>query len=158
MTDTPEIASSLTPLQQARRAAMAICAEATREELETVVAAVGYPGAVAILRRPETGLVLVRGRAGGDGDAFNLGEMTLTRCVVRLDDGVEGYAWTPGRDGARTRAAAIIDALVQSPTHASDLDAAMTPVRQRLADDLAVAESRTAATRVNFFTMVRGED
>ncbi|MGV2981266.1 phosphonate C-P lyase system protein PhnG [Camelimonas sp. ID_303_24] len=161
MTDTPVStppAPGLAALQQTRRATMAICAEATRAELEAVVAAVGYPGAIATLRRPETGLVMVRGRAGGDGDAFNLGEMSLTRCVVRLDNDVEGYAWLPGRDGARARAAAIIDALVQSPAYAGALEAAVAPVRQRLASDLATAESRTAATRVNFFTMVRGED
>lgn len=143
---------------QARQHIMSLCAEATRDELATAVAACGYAGDVAVLRRPESGLVMVRGRTGGDGDAFNLGEMTITRCVVRLDTGADGYAFVPGRDGERARAAATIDALVQTPELAGAVDAALAPIRQRLASDLALAEQRTAATRVNFFTLTRGED
>ncbi len=33
---------------------------------------------------PRPGMTLVRGRMGGTGSPFNLGEMTVTRCVVRL--------------------------------------------------------------------------
>ncbi|MBD0276138.1 MAG: phosphonate C-P lyase system protein PhnG, partial [Acetobacteraceae bacterium] len=44
------------------------------------------------LRGPQTGLVMVRGRQGGDGAAFNLGEMTVTRCVVGIHGGLVGHA------------------------------------------------------------------
>src|SRR5512139_3658243 len=37
-----------------------------------------------VLRAPETGLVMLRGRMGATGAAFNLGEATVTRCAVRL--------------------------------------------------------------------------
>lgn len=148
----------LTPLQRARQGAMATCADATADELATAVAATGYAGAVTVLRRPEAGLVMVRGRTGGDGDAFNLGEMTVTRCVVRLDNGCDGYAFIPGRDGECARDAAVIDALMQTPNLADAVTSALEPVRLRQASDLAAAERRTAATRVNFFTLTRGED
>lgn len=137
---------------------MAVCAEATVHELTAAVAASGYAGAIAVLRRPEAGLIMVRGRTGGDGDAFNLGEMTITRCVVRIDSGADGYAFTPGRDAERARAAATIDAMVQTPALADAVEMALEPVRRRLAADLDLAERRTAATRVNFFTLTRGED
>lgn len=143
---------------KARQAVMAICAEATTAELAEVVAACGYAGAIRELRRPESGLVMVRGRIGGDGDAFNLGEMIITRCVVQLDGGEEGYAFTPGRDRDRARKAAEIDALLQSPAHAGAVQMAVQPVKARIAADLAQTEARIAATRVNFFTMTRGED
>ena len=65
-----------TPVTAARQAVMALCAAATGAELDTALAAVGYAGPVQELRRPETGLVMVRGRAGGDGRRFNLGEAT----------------------------------------------------------------------------------
>lgn len=146
------------PLQEARQRAMAICAGATRDELAAAVAASGYAGEVSVMRRPEAGLIMVRGRTGGDGDAFNLGEMTITRCVVRLDSGNDGFAFIPGRDAGRARDAAIIDALVQTPELAGAVGAALETARRRQADDLAEAERRTAATRVNFFTLTRGED
>ena len=38
-----------------------------------------------VLRGPEAGLVMVRGRTGGGGAPFNLGEMTATRCTVRTE-------------------------------------------------------------------------
>ena len=38
------------------------------------------------LRRPETGLMMVEARAGGNGERFNLGEMTVTRCALRLSN------------------------------------------------------------------------
>ena len=43
------------------------------------------------LRVPEIGAVMVRGRMGATGDAFNLGEMTITRCSVELATGEIGH-------------------------------------------------------------------
>ncbi|MCB6179774.1 phosphonate C-P lyase system protein PhnG [Rhodobacter sp. Har01] len=110
------------------------------------------------LRSPETGAVMVRGRVGGTGEPFNLGEMTVTRCSVRLACGTVGHAWVQGRDKGHARRAAVADALMQT-AGAADL-------RARVLDPLA-AEARAAsdmragkaaATKVDFFTLVRGED
>lgn len=148
----------------ARQAVMAVSAAARREELDSVLAALAalapLPEA-SDLRRPETGLVMTRGRAGGDGAPFNLGEATVTRAAVRIAEGgrtVNGFAYHLGRDAARARAAAIIDALWQLPGRRQAVEAALAPVHERLTAERETAARRTAATRVNFFTMIRGED
>jgi alpha-D-ribose 1-methylphosphonate 5-triphosphate synthase subunit PhnG len=111
-----------------------------------------------LLRVPESGTVMVRGRAGGTGAAFNLGEMTVTRCSVRLDCGTVGHAWVQGRHKDHARRAALGDALLQTP-RASDLRASVLDV---LAAEAATARAaragKAAATKVEFFTLVRGED
>jgi alpha-D-ribose 1-methylphosphonate 5-triphosphate synthase subunit PhnG len=111
-----------------------------------------------VLRPPEIGAVMLRGRIGGTGAAFNLGEMTVTRASVRLAEGPVGHAWVQGRDKGHALRAAVIDALMQT-------DAA-EGLRQEVLDVLAAEAARTkadraekaAATKVDFFTMVRGED
>ncbi len=138
-----------------RRAVMALCASAARPELEAALAILSDPGPVQDLRRPETGLVMTRGRMGGDGAPFNLGEATVTRAAVRLATGETGFAYRLGRDAATARLSAVLDALVQ---RGETVEAALEPVARRLADEAETARRRTAATRVNFFTMVRGED
>jgi alpha-D-ribose 1-methylphosphonate 5-triphosphate synthase subunit PhnG len=136
---------------------MSICTTATGEELIAVIAAVAPTIAAADLRPVESGLVMLRGRMGGDGRAFNLGEATVTRAAVALSDGRTGFAYQLGRDREKARAAAIIDALWQGRERAL-IEGALAPLRTRLADAEALAARRTAATKVNFFTMVRGED
>ncbi len=112
-----------------------------------------------LLRAPETGLVMVKGRAGGTGAAFNLGEMTVTRCSVELDDGHVGHGYVPGRDGRHAETAAVFDALLQDearrPALESRLIAPLLAAREARDRE---ARARTAATRVDFFTLVRGEE
>ncbi|WP_426955012.1 phosphonate C-P lyase system protein PhnG [Muricoccus radiodurans] len=106
------------------------------------------------LRGPETGLVMVRGRAGGDGAPFNLGEMTVTRCAVRLADGTVGHAYLRGRDARGAELAAALDAALQDPTRRPAL---MRDVVEPLAAEQDAARDemarKAAATRVRFFTM-----
>jgi len=141
-----------------RQWAMALCADAERSDLKAVLSILQDQGSVEDLRRPETGLVMVRGRMGGDGAPFNFGEATVTRAVVRLESGEVGFAYQLGRDAQKVRMAATIDALLQNPRHGREVEQALKSVEGRLAGDRSVRERRTAATRVNFFTMVRGED
>jgi alpha-D-ribose 1-methylphosphonate 5-triphosphate synthase subunit PhnG len=141
-----------------RRALMALCADASRTELEQALARTGYRGAVDELRRPETGLVMVRGRIGGEGAPFNLGEATVSRIAVRIDGGATGFAYHLGRDQTKARLAAILDALAQSADHRGGVEAAVIDIRSRLEADRQKVRRQTAATRVNFFTLVRGED
>lgn len=111
-----------------------------------------------ILRQPEIGAVMVRGRVGATGAAFNLGEMTVTRASVRLATGEVGHAWVQGRDKGHALRAAAVDALMQGDL-AADL---AVRVLQPLASDAqarrAVRTAKAAGTKVDFFTMVRGED
>lgn len=111
------------------------------------------------LRRPEVGLVMVRGRMGGDGAPFNMGEMTVTRCSVRVDGGAIGHAWVAGRSNSHAEMAALADALLQMPHwHQVVTDRVVAPLARQLAEERARAGRQAAATRVDFFTMVRGED
>jgi alpha-D-ribose 1-methylphosphonate 5-triphosphate synthase subunit PhnG len=76
---------------------MRVCAEATEADLETAIAKLGGEPAFEELRPPQTGLVMLRGRIGGSGSAFNLGEATVTRAVVKLQSGAVGYSYLLGR-------------------------------------------------------------
>ncbi len=107
-----------------------------------------------VLRGPQSGLVMLRGRAGGGGGPFNLGEMTVTRCTVRVPGGEVGHAYVAGRDPARAELAARLDAALQDPARHDAIEAAVvTPLeRAQAARRMADAE-RAAATRVQFFTM-----
>lgn len=106
------------------------------------------------LRGPETGLVMARGRQGGDGAPFNLGEMTVTRCSVRLADGTVGHAYVAGRDARQAELAAALDAALQDPDRRDGLMAAVIePLAAAQAARAAQDAAKAAATRVQFFTM-----
>jgi alpha-D-ribose 1-methylphosphonate 5-triphosphate synthase subunit PhnG len=119
-------------------------------------AALGMAPQHQVLRPAETGLVMVRGRAGGEGSAFNLGEMTATRCVVRLDSGETGVGYVAGRNKTHALTAALVDALLQSPEHAATVEeTVIRPLEAALERARTEASRKAAATRVEFFTMVR---
>lgn len=143
----------------ARRRAMGLMARATVSELARPLAAVWPEHRARDLKPVETGLVMLRGRMGGDGAPFNLGEATVTRAVVELPTGERGYGHVLGRDPERARAAAVLDALWQIPAEREAVEAeALRPIEARLAAERAKTQAETAATRVDFFTLVRGQD
>ncbi|GEO85388.1 MULTISPECIES: phosphonate C-P lyase system protein PhnG [Alphaproteobacteria] len=114
---------------------------------------------VQILRGPETGLVMVRGRIGGGGSPFNLGEATVSRATVRLDNGLVGHGHVLGANLKRAKLAAVFDALWQDQSHREMVEAQLLqPIEAQTATDKRRKSEETAATRVDFFTMVRGED
>lgn len=110
------------------------------------------------LRAPEIGAAMVRGRMGGTGAPFNMGEMTVTRCSLQLDGGAVGHAYVQGRDKAHAERAALVDALMQ--TDAADRVRAevLDPLRADMTERAEARAARAAATKVEFFTLVRGED
>lgn len=110
------------------------------------------------LRPPETGAVMVRGRAGARGAPFNLGEMTVTRCALRLADGREGHAHVQGRDKAHAQRAALADALMQGAEAGTVRERILAPLAEAEAARRTARARRAAATKVEFFTMARGED
>ncbi len=147
-----------TPPSHERRAAMALLARATEPELAGPLARNWPELAVRDLKKPEIGLAMLRGRMGGDGAAFNLGEATVTRAVVELADGQRGHGQMLGRKPALARLAAIADALWQDEAERRLIERdILAPVRSRLAREKASAIAETAATRVDFFTLVRGD-
>jgi alpha-D-ribose 1-methylphosphonate 5-triphosphate synthase subunit PhnG len=111
------------------------------------------------IRQPESGLVMLRGRIGGTGDAFNLGEATATRCAVRSAKGHEGHGYVLGRNPVHARLAAICDALMQDESYAAKLEELIIRPLQKILDERRkLAAEKTAATKVDFFTLVRGEN
>jgi alpha-D-ribose 1-methylphosphonate 5-triphosphate synthase subunit PhnG len=139
-----------------RKASMATVARATVEEL-AALDALAKDG-VTLLRRPEIGLVMVRGRIGGDGAPFNMGEATVTRAAVSLPGGEVGFGHVLGRDKEKARLAALADALWQAPATRDAVEVLLQPVRERLAAEALRKREQAAATRVDFFTMVRGDN
>jgi alpha-D-ribose 1-methylphosphonate 5-triphosphate synthase subunit PhnG len=132
---------------------MAVLARASAQELTDGLAALPALPEAEVLRAPETGLVMVRGRAGGDGDAFNLGEMTVTRCAMRLGAHI-GHAYIAGRDHAKARLAALLDAALQDAAlHDALMRAVIEPLAAAQQATRAAEARKAAATRVDFFTM-----
>ena len=141
----------------ARRGVMALAAQATAAELRPVRDMA--PEGVLDLRPPELGLVMLRGRIGGSGAPFNLGEATVARAAVRLPSGATGFGHVLGRDALRARDAALLDALWVEGSDRDRLErTVLTPIAARLARDEARRAAEVAATRVDFFTLVRGDD
>ncbi len=140
-----------------RKAAMAVLAHAAAAEIRACLEGVALP-AYEKLREAESGLVMVRGRVGGDGAPFNLGEATVSRAAVRLATGEVGFGYTLGRDSEKALMIALCDALVQSSELAEVVeDRVIAPLRAALTADRQQKAARTAATKVDFYTMVRGE-
>lgn len=103
-------------------------------------------------------MVMLRGRVGGTGDAFNLGEATVTRCALRVGSGALGVGYTLGRDRRKAELVALFDALLQDDTRQAYLQqAVMDPLASQQAAQRDAASRSAAASRVEFFTFVRGE-
>ena len=142
-----------------RRAAMAVLADAKVDEIERGLQSVLDRPDYVELRAPETGLVMLRGRIGGEGAPFNFGEATVTRAAVRIPSGEVGFAYILGRDQEKARLSALCDAMWQNATYRDALERdVLAPIRTRAEAERAQQRAQTAATRVDFFTLVRGED
>src|SRR5579871_6881589 len=142
-----------------RRAAMALLAEAETAELAAGLASVAGALRYVDLRPAASGLVMLRGRIGGDGAPFNLGEATVTRAAVRIESGEVGFSYLLGRDQTKARLAAVCDALWQrTESRAAVEQHVLAPVKERVERQRSEKRSEVAATRVDFFTLVRGED
>ena len=141
-----------------RQAWTAVLARAPVAALEAHWQSLGERPDYTLLRPAETGLVMLRGRISGTGAPFNLGEMTMTRCAIRLQGGPVGFGHVAGRSRRHAELAAIYDAMLQD-------DRWRDSVEQKLiaAQDAAQAAERQggqaeiAATKVEFFTLARGE-
>ena len=136
---------------------MSVLAKAPTVVLREAVTAFGDLPAYTWLRRPQIGLAMVRARTGGTGAQFNLGEMSITRCALRLDSGEMGVAYVRGRDTCHAEWAALFDALLQTRLAEDVRIKVLAPIEAALAARLAETLQQAQATRVDFMTMVRGE-
>lgn len=142
----------------ARRQWLAVLARASRPELEEALKRLGNQLEVEHIRPAEPGMVMLRGRIGGTGDAFNLGEATVTRCALRVGASAMGVGYTLGRDRRKAEVIAIFDALLQNPERQLQLEREVVGPLASRQTALRNAASRSASSsKVEFFTFVRGE-
>ena len=137
---------------------MAVLAKSSPEDLEKAREKLERPPSFRYLKKPEMGLVMIRARAGGSGPRFNLGEMSVTRCTIQVEDGAIGCAYVAGRCPSHAEVAALFDALLQDPLqHTFVMEEIIGPLEAILKEKREREASKVASTRVEFFTMVRGE-
>ena len=142
-----------------RQAWMSILAKAPAQRLAELCRNLGPLPEFAWLRAPEIGAVMVRGRTGGTGAPFNLGEMTVTRCSLQLEGGdVVGHGYVQGRDKAKAQQAALLDAMLQTNAGAHVTRVVIAPLAAEMEAAKTERAAKAAATKVDFFTLVRGED
>jgi alpha-D-ribose 1-methylphosphonate 5-triphosphate synthase subunit PhnG len=113
------------------------------------------------LRPAETGLIMLRGRTGGTGQPFNLGEMTMTRAAVLVKGArpLTGFGYVAGRALRHAELAALFDALLQDEARRPALmEAVIEPLEESARIARAARAAEVAPTRVDFTTMVRGDD
>ncbi|MDR3155096.1 MAG: phosphonate C-P lyase system protein PhnG [Deltaproteobacteria bacterium] len=136
---------------------MEIFALSPRGELEELAASLkGFPAPVE-LRPAESGLVMARGRIGGDGSAFNLGEILVSRCCLSVD-GIAGFGYVLSGDLRHAELCALLDALGSRPGSREAVAAAAEELGRRRLEEALRAEEEAKKTKVEFFTMVRGDD
>ncbi|MBF9023593.1 phosphonate C-P lyase system protein PhnG [Rhodobacterales bacterium FZCC0069] len=141
-----------------RQAWLSTMAQAPADRLIALCQSAGVEVPHSVLRAPEIGTVMVRGRAGAVGAAFNLGEMTVTRASVRLtESGAVGHGYVQGRSHEAATYAALVDALCQTDQGSALIASVITPLRAEKAAREGARAARAAGTKVEFFTMVRGE-
>ncbi|MBV9858636.1 MAG: phosphonate C-P lyase system protein PhnG [Alphaproteobacteria bacterium] len=138
-------------------------ARAPLGELEAAWKTVPDKPAYRALRASETGLVMVRGRIGGDGAPFNFGEITVTRAAVQLigsgdEVGQVGFGHVAGRSVRHAELVALFDALLQDEARRQTvIGAVLSPLAAQQQAAEAAQSAKVMATKVDFFTMVRGE-
>ncbi|TSA12133.1 MAG: phosphonate C-P lyase system protein PhnG [Comamonadaceae bacterium] len=142
----------------ARSTWLAVLARASLSELEAKRLLLGELPVVEQVRPPEVGMLMLRGRVGGTGNPFNLGEASVVRCAVRLGNGALGVAYALGRDKRRAELAALFDALLQDPARHQELQRMLIqPLQAMQAQARANRRREVAPSKVEFFTLVRGD-
>jgi alpha-D-ribose 1-methylphosphonate 5-triphosphate synthase subunit PhnG len=141
-----------------RRRWLAILARASRSELEQALRPFGDLPPLEHVRPPEPGMVMLRGRVGGTGDAFNLGEATVTRCALRVGASALGLGYALGRDRRKAELIAIFDAWLQdAERHAGLQREVVQPLAVQQAAQRGATSRAAATSKVEFFTFVRGQ-
>lgn len=140
-----------------RKRWMSACARSPISDLKNMIEELDTGIAFDVLRPAEAGLVMVRGRAGGTGQLFNMGEMTVTRCSVRSEHGVVGHGYVAGRSQPHAEIAARMDVLFQNMDQERTMPF-IESLEQQITARQCARQQKSAPTRVEFFTMVRGED
>lgn len=152
----PVSSSADASLPARRQRWLSVLAKVPADRLAALWQGFGTVPAYTLLRRPETGLVMVKGRISGSGAPFCAGEMTATRAAVRLATGEVGIGYVGGRGARHAETAAAIDALGQRPEWRDRLEAEIiAPLAAEAQARHRAIAARAAATKVDFFTVAR---
>jgi alpha-D-ribose 1-methylphosphonate 5-triphosphate synthase subunit PhnG len=146
-------------MQHQRQWWMSVLARSSLSDLQDLAPLLPAKETYHHIKKPEIGTVMIEARAGGAGRRFNFGEATMTRCVIQLSSGVLGFSYALGRDKSKAEQAALIDALLQmgQPDVKSAIMSRLQVIEARLQAENDLRSRKAAATKVNFFTLVRGE-
>lgn len=153
--------SDPTPTSNARKRRLSVLAKAGEAALTPLFELFVRAHPIAdytVLRAPEVGTSMVRGRAGASGAPFNLGEMSVTRMSVRLPSGAVGHGYVQGRSKEAARMVALLDAMAEDGMAEVVEELVLAPLEQAAQTARAARAAKAAATKVEFFTMVRGEE
>ncbi|MFQ5904751.1 MAG: phosphonate C-P lyase system protein PhnG [Candidatus Binatia bacterium] len=105
---------------------------------------------VDVLKKPETSLVMLRALDSVTGRPFNVGEVFVTECEVRLGNHV-GYSLIMGEEVERALAAAVIDVALESGQgSASSIEESLWQEEQHLQTNRKEEIALIGRTRVNF--------
>lgn len=136
---------------------LSILARAREDELQDAIKRTGGVPEHIVLKAADAGTIMLEGRAGGTGQRFNLGEATVTRCVIRLRTGTIGVSYALGIGRRKARLAALIDARLQDANADDELHRAINSMAAAQSEARDLASRKAAATKVAFFTMARGD-
>ena len=142
-------------LQEARRDWLATLVRVPASEV--IAASNEFDFSVVILKGPEVGLLMINGRIHSTGRPFHLGEVSLTKCVLKDDQGLLGYGHIIGRNKQQAKAIALFDLALQRNDSAEAALVRLNAWKEDVAEIDAMESEAVEETRVDFLTMVRGE-
>lgn len=142
----------------ARQQLLSLLAKSRLDEIQAHWNKLSIQSDYRFLKKPEVGMVMVRAQADEVGQQFNMGEMTMTRCVIQLESEELGFGHCAGRDKAKAEQIAVIDACFQQQGYQALIhEQLVMPLETLLAEQRRQQAQKVTASKVNFFTMVRGE-
>ena len=150
--------SNMEPQTEARKTLLSVLSKSNQSDIQEAWDSVGLSPEYTLLKQPEIGMVMVKAKTGGDGAPFNMGEMTVTRTILQLASHELGYGYTAGRDKQKSLTIALADACYQVDAWKALIDQELlAPLQETLRQKESQHQEKVDGTKVNFFTMVRGE-
>lgn len=159
----------LNPIKK-RQLLLSVLSKSAFNDIDNFWQTLSITPSYTLLKTPEVGMTMVRAKTGGAGQEFNMGEMTVTRTVIRLDSiescsesektqaGIIGFGYTAGRETKKSELIAVIDACFQLSAYAELIEEKiLQPLSEQLQEKETLQSEKVDSTKVNFFTMVRGE-
>lgn len=145
--------------QTDRQRWLSVLAHSSAALLETHWQALNLQPPFTLIRPAEIGLTRLQARMGATGKRFVMGDATVTRAVVQLSDGTLGYSYLLGRDKAHAERCALLDALLQQPETRQLLEEKIiTPLAAWRDEQRQLRAREIASSKVDFFTLVRGDN